>query len=128
MKKILWIMTATMLLSACNSAQKRFNLAKKSANELLQNMNQPSALSYFETPYFNKEQMQIIIGTIMQNCDWNNRATHSYTEKLIEDKEDGNVAIFIYQYYMDCDSIQINMSYNLLNKTPQLISLKLLVM
>lgn len=126
MSRTILILMLFFVLSACNRTEKRFNLAKKAANELLQNFNQPSALDYFEAPTFNKEQMQIIIGTLVQNCDWNNRATQSYKESLIEDKADGGTAIFIYQYDMDCGRIQINMSYNLLNKAPKLISFEII--
>jgi len=94
--------------------------AQAIADRVIENLVSENVYKEFPEKYFPKEQLEPFIGEIRQNCDWENR--DGKFVDFFSQKNIGGIdqTAFIYEYYLNCDSLRFILSVNMENE-PELM-------
>jgi hypothetical protein len=101
-----------MLQIACNTNRKK-DVAKENAEQLLNSIAQGSAIKYFPEKYFPRNEMELILTDLKDKCDFRNKKGHFINDFYRKNVNGTNQISFIYEYYLKCDSIRFILTYNL---------------
>jgi len=109
------ILGITMWLS-----MRKHNKAQAIADRVIENLLNEDIYKEFPEKYFQKEQLEPIIGGLKQNCNWQNR--DGKFVDFFSHKRIGRIdqTAFIYEYYLNCDSLRFILSMNMENN-PELM-------
>lgn len=90
------------------------------ADRVIDNLVSEDVYKEFPEKYFPREQLEAFIGGIRQICDWENR--DGKFVDFFSQKNIGGVdqTAFIYEYYLNCDSLRFILSVNMENE-PELM-------
>ena len=96
------------------------NKAQAIADGIIEYLTSDNIYKEFPEQYFPKEQLEPIIGGIKQNCNWQNR-DGKFVDFFAHKRIGGiDQTAFIYEYYLDCDSLRFIISMNMEN-APELM-------
>lgn len=103
---------------------KKANKAKALADSVIENLDSERVYSILPEKHFPKEQTQSLVGEIKQKCDWQNR-DGKYVD-FFSQKNIGGIdqTVFIYEYYLKCDSLRFLLSVNMENE-PEIMGINL---
>lgn len=96
------------------------NEAQAIADRVIQNLATEDVYKEFSEKYFPKDQLESYIGGIKQNCDWDSRDGKFVDFCSIKNIGGIDQTAFIYEYYLDCDSLRFILSMNMENE-PELM-------
>ena len=109
---VIVVLLGLLVYKGINKTSQIQDLHAKS-DSIIENLDQESVFSHFPKKYFPEDQIYVLLGTMTLNCDWKNR-----DGKFVDYFTMGNIGgvdqvSFIYEYYLDCDSLRFILTYNL---------------
>lgn len=115
-----FIVALGALLHSCGpSRMERNNLARQNADFILDNLNNPEVIEEFPEKYFPREETKQLLKDILATCDWSER-NGKYVDFFEFDYEGDNETAFIYEYFLNCDSLRFVLTYDLDLERPEL--------
>lgn len=118
------ILGLIFILSSCNISGKmeKHNQAQKKADFIVDNLTQPEVQNEFPEKYFPKDQTIKLLNDLKTNCNWENRKGKFVDFFTIYDNGKNSTA-YIYEYFLQCDSLRFVFIYDMDQKTPELFKL-----
>jgi hypothetical protein len=122
------IILITILLTSCGlrSKMETHDKAHKEADFIIENFTNYDLLKdKLPVKYFPEPQTKEIISNFDQSCDWANRKgkfVDFFYMKIIGGTDQ---TAFIYEYFLDCDSLRVILIYNMIKDTPELFKINL---
>lgn len=116
------IILVLLFLTSCGAD--REERARLMSDELIKNLANKGSESYFDTAFFNREQMTGILKSVREKCDYKNREggfINAFTRRSLGTKE-SNV-FFLYEFHLSCDSVRFVLNYQL-SDPPKLVGFK----
>src|SRR4030042_5458726 len=102
-----------LALSICSCIQiKDVNKARGKAEDLIVKIALGNALDEFPEKYFNSSQGLLILDDLRNKCDFANRKGN-FINDFYQNEHGCERVSFIYEYYLQCDSIRFIITYNL---------------
>lgn len=117
------LLVTSLFFTACVDKGKA-NLARLDCESLINDIENGKANSRFSAEYFPVEQTNILMSNLVSGCDFKNRRGLQ-TGEVVSKKDGKNLAYFVYEYYLKCDSIRFVFIYDITGTTPQLFNLKM---
>jgi hypothetical protein len=109
-----------------NKRFKKSMLAEENANFIMSNLDNETIIKEFpENNFPDREQIKGIIGGLRENCDWKNRDGKFVDFLTMKDVGGINSIAYIYEYYLDCDSLRFILIYNLDKENPELFKINI---
>jgi hypothetical protein len=128
MKHFTLIIGLTIFLSSCGlkSKMETQDKAQKEANFIIENFNNYDSLkNKLPEKYFNPEQTKEFITNFNKSCDWQNRKGKFVDYFTMKNIGGTDQTAFIYEYFLNCDSIRIILTYNMTKNSPELFKIKI---
>ena len=102
----------------------KHNKAQSIADNIIENLEDPSIYDKFPEKYFPREQLSPLINYLTKDCDWENR-----DGKFVDFATIGSIGAvkqtgFIYEYYLNCDSLRFILMFNMEPDNPELKGFK----
>lgn len=126
--KHLLIILITILLTSCGlkSKMETHDNAQKEADYIIENFtNYDLIKDKLPEKHFQPSQTREFISNIEQSCNWSNRKgkfVDFYTMKNIGGTDQ---TAFIYEYFLDCDSLRVILIYNITKNSSELFKINL---
>lgn len=98
--------------------------AQAITDHIMENLTSPDIYEYFPKAYFTKMKLEPIVNGLRKNCDWENRDGKFVDFFSHMDIGGIDQTAFIYEYYLDCDSLRFILSVNM-EFTPELMGFHL---
>lgn len=108
-----------MIFIGCLDGSK-IETARLQADRVMSDLLDDRVFDHFSPQYFPPDQIRYMIGEIRRECDYANR-NGRYVDFFTEGGTAGPKVSFIYEYFMDCDSLRFMLRYDLAKKEPELI-------
>jgi hypothetical protein len=122
MKKFVLILIFLALLFGCDykESMEKHNKAQSIADNIIENLEDASIYGKFPEKYFPSKQLSPLINYLTKDCDWKNR-----DGKFVDFVTIGSIGKvdqtgFIYEYYLDCDSLRFILMFNMELDNPEL--------
>lgn len=120
--KPLSILLMTVFMYACTNRMEKFDLAKKDADYIIENLDKDHVIAKFPEKHFPKDQTKIILSDIKNNCNWSQKK--GSFDDYIEVYSNGEQQIsVIYKYETDCGKLKFNLTYIFPNEKPELFKI-----
>lgn len=118
---LLTLFSVVMLLTSCNINEKleRHDKAQKNASYIMNNLTDEKIFKEFPEKYFPKEQIKIFISDLKNKCDWSNR-NGKFVDFFTMNNNGKNSTAYIYEYFLNCDSLRFVLIYDMESKKPEL--------
>ena len=120
-KIVLLIITLYIQLSCTDNDLK--NVARQKSDTLINNIGKTDAIKYFSEKYFSRDELVPILNDLGFNCDFEHRKG-KFVDYFYESTPGPDKVNFIYEYYLQCDSLRFILGYKLEND-PELIWFKI---
>jgi len=122
MKKIVSTIILPILLFGCDYKESldKHNKAQSIADNIIENLEDPSIYDKFSEKSFPREQLSPLINYLTKDCDWKNRDGKFVDYVTIGKVGAVNQTGFIYEYYLNCDSLRFILVFNMKSETPEL--------
>ena len=123
--KLLVIIGLT-LLSSCNIKGKleKHDKALEKANFIMDNLTDQKVISEFPEKYFPKDQTIKLLTDIKENCNWEGRSG-KFVDFFTMNNEGKNSTAYIYEYFLQCDSLRFVLIYDMEQKEPELYKINI---
>jgi hypothetical protein len=121
-KKFILIITGFVILfTSCNNNGKieKQEKAQKMSDYIIENLTKSEVFKEFPEKYFPKEKTEKRLGDIKTNCDWANRKG-KFVDYFTMEKNGKNRTAYIYEYFLNCDSLRFILIYDMEQKDPEL--------
>lgn len=100
--------------------------AQKASDFIINNLNNYESIKdKLPEKYFNPTQTKEFLESINKSCDWKNRKGKFVDFFTMKNIGGTDQTAFIYEYFLDCDSIRVVLIYNLLKESPELFKINL---
>lgn len=93
--------------------------AKEKADYVIAHLDDPKIVDQFSEKFFPRVQTEKIVSDMRQNCDWQNK-DGKFVDSLSIQKDGANQLVFVYEYFLRCDSIRFLLGYDLNQEQPAL--------
>jgi len=110
------------LLFCCDykGSMEKHNKAQSIADNIIENIEDSSIYGKFPEKYFPRKQLSPLINYLTKDCDWKNR-----DGKFVDFVTIGSLGAvdqtgFIYEYYLNCDSLRFILMFNMESDNPEL--------
>lgn len=97
--------------------------ARIKSDEIIKHLADTSSYAYFPRKHFPRDQMIATLHDLRVNCDYENRKGR-FIDYFYESKPGADRVSFIYEYYLNCDSIRFILGFKL-DAEPELVWFKL---
>ena len=127
MKHLLIILIA-ILLTSCGlkSKMETHDKAQKEADYIIENFtNYDLIKGKLPEKYFQPAQTMEFISNVDQSCDWANRKGKFVDFFSMKNIGGTDQTAFIYEYFLDCDSLRVVLIYNMIKNSPELFKINL---
>ncbi len=124
--KNLPIILIVFLLTSCGIKKKMeiHDKAQKEADYIIENFtNYDLIKEKLPEKYFEPSQTKEFISNIDQNCDWENRKGKFVDYFTMKNIGGTDQTAFIYEYFLDCDSLRVILIYNINKNSPELFKI-----
>ena len=126
--KYITLIFSIALLASCGikGRMEAHDKAKADADYIVDNLTSYALIkTRLPEKYFEPVRTQEFTNNIEDNCDWKNR-----NGKFVDYFTMGNIGgtdqtAFIYEYFLDCDSLRVILIYNMEEKSPELFKIDL---
>lgn len=125
MKYIALILTISLLASCgIKGKMEAHNKAQTDADYIVENLTSYELIkTKLPKKYFEPVRTQEFINSIIDNCNWQNR-NGKFIDFFTMSKIGGtDQTAFIYEYFLDCDSLRVILIYNMEEKSPELFKI-----
>ena len=75
--------------------------------------------------YFEPNQTKAFIGDIDSKCDWDNREGKFVDFYSMKNVGGVDKTAFIYEYFLDCDSLRVILTFDMIENSPEIFGLNL---
>lgn len=126
MKHFALIIGLTTLLASCGLKSKMENQDKahKEADFIIENFtNYDSLMEKLPEKYFNPSQTKEFVTNFSKSCDWQNRKGKFVDFFTMKNIGGTDQTAFIYEYFLNCDSIRIILIYNMTKNSSELFKI-----
>ena len=79
---------------------------KQLADTIIENFDQASVVEYFPETKFPREQMDLVVKDLRENCAWEDRDGKYVDFYHMKKVGEYDLMSYIYEYYLDCDSLR----------------------
>jgi len=127
MKQLL-IILITILMTSCGlkSKMETHDKAQKEADFIIKNFTNYDLIKYkLPEKYFQPSQTKEFISNVNQSCDWANRSGKFVDFFSMKNIGGTDQTAFIYEYFLDCDSLRVILIYNMIKNSPELFKINL---
>jgi len=124
--KLFTIIALTFLLVSCNIKGKmeKHNKGQEKSDYIMENLTSAEVTNEFPEKYFPKEQTEKLLGDIKTNCDWENRKG-KFVDFFTMNNNGKNSTAYIYEYFLQCDSLRFVLIYDMEQEEPELLKLNI---
>ena len=127
MKKSFFIIIGiTFLLGSCNIKGKmeKHTKAQEKSDYIMKNLTNSEVSSEFPEKNFPKDQTQKLLNDIKTNCDWENKKG-KFVDFFTMNNNGKNSTAYIYEYFLQCDSLRFVLIYDMEQEEPELFKLNI---
>ena len=126
LRLVFFLVTGMMLFAGCNVRGKieKMDKAKADSEFIMNNLNKPAILDKFPEKYFPKAQTQAFIDTLTNRCDFDTK-NGKFVDFFTMSINGTNKTAYIYEYFLNCDSLRFIYIYDFDTKEPELQNLKI---
>jgi hypothetical protein len=110
-RQFLMLSACVVLLAGCDNDD-QISKAKIEADKLLNDISFGKANNSFPEKYFPANQTQPLMEELKEKCDFANRKG-TFINEYLHESFNGRRISFIYEYYLECDSIRFVVTYKL---------------
>ncbi|MFW5761174.1 MAG: hypothetical protein ACOCXH_09360 [Cyclobacteriaceae bacterium] len=123
---LLLIFGLVFLLASCNIKGKmeKHDKAQKKSDYLMENLTSSEVSKEFPEKNFPKEQTEKLLNDIKANCDWDNK-TGKFVDFFTMSNNGKNSTAYIYEYFLQCDSLRFVLIYDMEQDEPELFKLNI---
>lgn len=123
-KSVLLIIPFGWFLSSCNlkGNLEKHNKAQATSDYIIENFSSPEVSKMFPEKSFPKDQTEKLLTDINTFCDWENRKG-KFVDFFTMRNNGKNSTAFIYEYFLQCDSLRFVLIYNMDESEPELFKL-----
>jgi hypothetical protein len=122
MIRLIKIFVLLCIFAGCVS-NNQVKQARTMAEDILINISLGKSSDKFPEKYFSRSQTLILMSELKNKCDFANRRGN-FINDFYQKGQDFERVSFIYEYYLQCDSIRFIITYNL-GKEVELYEFKL---
>lgn len=126
--KHLSIILISILLTSCGlrSKMETHDKAQKEADFIIENFtNYDLIKDKLPEKHFQSSQTKEFISSVNQSCDWANRKGKFVDFFSMKNIGGTDQTAFIYEYFLDCDSLRVILIYNMIKNSPELFKINL---
>lgn len=124
--RVALLAASIVALSSCGFRNRMDHLdaGRKNADSIMDLMDNDAVLKMFPEKYFKPNQISTIIQPLRESCDWQKRRGKFVDFYMLNNGEEHDLA-YIYEYFLDCDSLRFVLVYNTDGTKPELYSMKI---
>lgn len=114
------------ILSKCSIRERMQNHdpARANADYIMNNLNKPKIIREFPEDYFPAGQMKVFLQTLTSECDLANKKG-KFVDFFSMERNGESLTAYIYEYFLNCDSLRFIYIYNVTSKEPKLIKFRI---
>ena len=90
----------------------------------MDNLTDQKVISEFPEKYFPKDQTIKLLTDIKENCNWEGRSG-KFVDFFTMNNEGKNSTAYIYEYFLQCDSLRFVLIYDMEQKEPELYKINI---
>ena len=124
--KYITLIFSIALLASCGikGRMEAHDKAKTDADYIVDNLTSYELIkTRLPEKYFEPVRTQEFTNNIGDNCDWKNRNGKFVDYFTMSNIGGTDQTAFIYEYFLDCDSLRVILIYNMEEKSPELFKI-----
>jgi hypothetical protein len=128
MKQVTLILIFAAFFSSCGlkSKMETHKKAREEADFIIENLTNYDLIEdKLPDKYFEPNQTKAFIGDIASKCDWDNREGKFVDFYSMKNVGGVDKTAFIYEYFLDCDSLRVILTFDMIENSPELFRLNL---
>jgi hypothetical protein len=103
---------------------RKLDQGKANADFIMSNLSSPKVIEEFPEKYFSREQLKPAIDTLVAHCDLDKKEG-KFVDFFTMLNNGKSRAAYIYEYFLNCDSLRFIYVYDFETAEPELIHFKI---